>query len=113
MTGCLLELTRPAITALHYEDVHQFQAVFKPLVKLEADYDRSMKESQSRDNITIRWDTALNRKRLAYFYFPKVSIESQINLLHSSFNSPKSLGLCILSSPIPSSLLCRTIPTYV
>ncbi|GAX77331.1 hypothetical protein CEUSTIGMA_g4777.t1 [Chlamydomonas eustigma] len=57
--------------ALRYEDVHQFQAVFKPLVKLEADYDRSMKESQSRDNITVRWDIALNRKRLAYFYFPK------------------------------------------
>ena len=46
--------------------------MFKPLVKLEADYDRSMKESQSRDNITLRWDTALNRKRLAYFYFTKV-----------------------------------------
>lgn len=62
------ELTR---VALRYEDVHQYQSVFKPLVKLEADYDRSMKESQSRDDITVRWDTALNRKRLAYFYFPK------------------------------------------
>ena len=40
-------------------------------VKLEADYDRSMKANQSRDNITVRWDVALNRKRLAYFYFPK------------------------------------------
>jgi len=55
-----------------YDTVHQFQSVFKPLVKLEADYDRSMKESQSRDNITVRWDVALNRKKLAYFYFPKV-----------------------------------------
>jgi hypothetical protein len=43
----------------------------KMQVKLEADYDRSMKESQSRDNITVRWDIALNRKRLAYFYFLK------------------------------------------
>lgn len=32
-----------------------------------------MKESQSKDNITIRWDVGLNKKRLAYFVFPKVT----------------------------------------
>lgn len=32
-----------------------------------------MKESQSKDNITIRWDIGLNKKRIAYFVFPKVS----------------------------------------
>lgn len=29
-----------------YEDAYRFQAVFGPLVKLEADYDKKMKESQ-------------------------------------------------------------------
>ncbi|KAG1668439.1 hypothetical protein FOA52_015969 [Chlamydomonas sp. UWO 241] len=57
--------------ALHYEDVHQYQAVFKPLVSLEAAYDKQMKDNQSRDNIMVRWDVALNRKKLAYFFFPK------------------------------------------
>ncbi|GAU48086.1 hypothetical protein TSUD_81450 [Trifolium subterraneum] len=42
-----------------------------PLIKLEADYDKMMKESQSKDNITIRWDIGLNKKRVAYFVFPK------------------------------------------
>eukprot|EP00798_Chlamydomonas_sp_ICE-L_P030122 gene30122-35102_t len=51
--------------ALRYEDVHQYQSVFKPLVKLEADYDKAMKEGQSRDNITVRWDWGLNKKRAA------------------------------------------------
>mgnify|MGYP001806733666 CR=1 FL=1 len=40
-------------------------------MKLEADYDRSIKESQSRDDITLRWDWGLNAKRVAYFYFPR------------------------------------------
>jgi regulator of nonsense transcripts 1 len=31
-----------------------------------------MKESQSKDNLTIRWDIGLNKKRVAYFVFPKV-----------------------------------------
>ncbi|KAG2435081.1 hypothetical protein HXX76_007168 [Chlamydomonas incerta] len=56
---------------LKYEDSAQYQAVFEPLVKLEADYDRSIKESQSRDDITLRWDWGLNAKRVAYFYFPR------------------------------------------
>lgn len=45
--------------------------MFEPLVKLEADYDRSIKESQSRDDITLRWDWGLNSKRVVYFYFPR------------------------------------------
>lgn len=32
-----------------------------------------MKESQSKDNLTVRWDVGLNKKRIAYFVFPKVS----------------------------------------
>ena len=32
-----------------------------------------MKESQSKDNLTIRWDIGLNKKRIAYFVFPKVN----------------------------------------
>ena len=42
-----------------------------PLVKLEADYDKKMKESQTQDNITVRWDIGLNQKRIAYFSFPR------------------------------------------
>jgi regulator of nonsense transcripts 1 len=41
-------------------------------VKLEADFDKIMKESQSKDNITVRWDVGLNKKRVVYFVFPKV-----------------------------------------
>ena len=54
-----------------YEDAYQYQNIFGPLVKLEADYDKKMKESQTQENITVRWDIGLNKKRVAYFQFPK------------------------------------------
>jgi regulator of nonsense transcripts 1 len=57
---------------LRYEDAAQYQSIFKPLVKLEADYDKSMKEAQRRDGINVRWDVGLNKKKLAYFFFPQV-----------------------------------------
>ena len=52
-----------------YEDAYQYQNIFGPLVKLEADYDRKLKESQTQDNIVVRWDIGLNKKRIAYFVF--------------------------------------------
>lgn len=54
-----------------YEDAYQYQNIFGPLVKLEADYDKKMKESQTQDGVTVRWDMGLNKKRIAHFLFPK------------------------------------------
>ncbi|KAJ6704009.1 DNA2/NAM7 HELICASE FAMILY [Salix viminalis] len=68
----------PQAVALKYEDAYQYQNVFAPLIKLEADYDKMMKESQSKDNVTIRWDIGLNKKRVAYFVFPKEDNELRL-----------------------------------
>ncbi|KAF7810028.1 regulator of nonsense transcripts 1-like protein [Senna tora] len=68
----------PQSVALKYEDAYQYQNVFAPLIKLEADYDKMMKESQSKDNVTIRWDIGLNKKRVAYFVFPKEDNELRL-----------------------------------
>ncbi|MQL87365.1 hypothetical protein Taro_019923, partial [Colocasia esculenta] len=68
----------PQPVVLKYEDAYQYQNVFAPLVKLEADYDKMMKESQSKDNVTIRWDVGLNKKRIAYFVFPKEDNEIRL-----------------------------------
>lgn len=56
-----------------YEDAYQYQNIFGPLVKLEADYDKKLKESQTQDNIVVRWDVGLNKKKIAYFHFPKTN----------------------------------------
>ncbi|XP_047978236.1 regulator of nonsense transcripts 1 homolog isoform X1 [Salvia hispanica] len=68
----------PQPVAAKYEDAYQYQNVFAPLIKLEADYDKMMKESQSKDSITIRWDIGLNKKRIAYFVFPKEDNEIRL-----------------------------------
>jgi regulator of nonsense transcripts 1 len=36
----------PHPVVLRYEDAYQYQNIFGPLVKLEADYDKKMKEAQ-------------------------------------------------------------------
>ena len=56
-----------------YEDAYQYQNIFGPLVKLEADYDKKLKESQTQDNIVVRWDVGLNKKKIAYFHFAKTN----------------------------------------
>lgn len=50
-----------------YEDGYQYQNIFGPLVKIESDYDRTIKESQRQEGISLRWDTGLNKKRYAIF----------------------------------------------
>ncbi len=44
----------PQQVLLRYQDGYQYQNIFGPLVKLEADYDKKLKESQTQDNIEVR-----------------------------------------------------------
>ena len=39
---------------LRYEDGYQYQNIFGPLVKLEADYDKKLKESQTQVGLFIK-----------------------------------------------------------
>nr|POF11623.1 regulator of nonsense transcripts 1 like [Quercus suber] len=64
----------PAPVLLRYDDAFQYQNVFGPLVKIEADYDRRLKEAQSQDNLIVRWDFGLNNKHLASFVLPKLEL---------------------------------------
>jgi regulator of nonsense transcripts 1 len=64
----------PAPVLLRYDDAYQYQNVFGPLVKIEADYDKKLKESQSQDGLIVRWDFGLNNKHLASFVLPKLEL---------------------------------------
>eukprot|EP00967_Tisochrysis_lutea_P090892 scaffold130207_cov32-Tisochrysis_lutea.AAC.3 len=65
-----------------------------PLVRLEAEYDRQAREAQTQDNVAVRWDMALNKRRVsaiatttlghnilhvAYFHLP--TAESQLRIV--------------------------------
>jgi regulator of nonsense transcripts 1 len=58
-----------APTLLRYDDGYHYQNVLAPLVKMEADYDRQIKESLSDDGISVRWDKSLSGKNVATFSF--------------------------------------------
>ncbi|QIW96006.1 hypothetical protein AMS68_001524 [Peltaster fructicola] len=64
----------PNPVLLRYDDAYQYQNVFGPLVKIESDYDRKLKEAQSQDNLIVRWDFGLNNKHLASFVLPKLEL---------------------------------------
>ena len=69
-----------------YDDAYQYQSIFGPLVKFEADYDKKLKESQTQDNIVVRWDLGLNKKRIAYFNLPKAN-DGKMFIWHLPFSS--------------------------
>lgn len=52
---------------MRYNDAFQYQRAFAPLLHLEAEFDKSMKESQALEHITIRWTMGLNKRHLASF----------------------------------------------
>ncbi|XP_065837175.1 regulator of nonsense transcripts 1-like [Oscarella lobularis] len=61
----------PQQVLLRYEDAYQYQNIFGPLVKFEADYDKKLKESQTQEGIVVHWDIGLNKKVVAYFNLPR------------------------------------------
>ena len=38
-----------------------------PLVKLEADHDRRVREAQAREDVSVRWDRGLSKRHIAIF----------------------------------------------
>lgn len=48
----------PQHVLLRYEDAYQYQNIFGPLVKLEADYDKKLKESQVTWHSSQAWPLA-------------------------------------------------------
>uniref|UniRef100_T1J7E0 DNA helicase n=1 Tax=Strigamia maritima TaxID=126957 RepID=T1J7E0_STRMM len=80
----------PQQVLLRYEDGYQYQNIFGPLVKLEADYDRKLKESQTQDNIEVRWDVGLNKKINAFFTLAKT--DGDMRLMHGDELRLRYLG---------------------
>lgn len=54
-------------TVLRYNDAFQYQRSFAPLIQLECDYDKSLKESQALEHILVKWGLGLNNRHLASF----------------------------------------------
>lgn len=74
-TARYADLERPDIqeemelppTLLHYEDGYHYQNILAPLVKMEADYDKQIKEALTEDRISVTWTKSLSGKPVASF----------------------------------------------
>jgi regulator of nonsense transcripts 1 len=71
----ILEDEEMTPTLLQYEDGFHYQNVLAPLVKIEADYDRSIKESLTEESISVRWEKSLSGKNVASFTFHRMAVE--------------------------------------
>ncbi|CEJ81899.1 Putative Regulator of nonsense transcripts 1 [[Torrubiella] hemipterigena] len=45
---------------LKFDDPYHYQNIYGPLVKMESDYDKKLKEAQSEDDISVEWGEANN-----------------------------------------------------
>ena len=72
----LFDLERPGMdeavqpVLMRYEDGYNYQNMIAPLVQLEAEYDRQVKEQQRQEDVSVRWETGLGQKKIAVFRFP-------------------------------------------
>ena len=75
-----------------FDDGYNYQNIFGPLVKLEADYDKKVKESQTQENIDVRWHIGLNKKTIAYVSLAKN--DTDLKLMHGDELRLRYLGEC-------------------
>ncbi|EEB08720.1 hypothetical protein SJAG_03886 [Schizosaccharomyces japonicus yFS275] len=74
----LEDLEKPTVSEnlpsvdLRFPDARAYQAAFSPLVQVEAEYDKKLKESQTQNDVVVRWDQSLNQRYTAWFYLPKL-----------------------------------------
>ncbi|SCM24297.1 regulator of nonsense transcripts, putative [Plasmodium chabaudi chabaudi] len=68
----------PKKVKLKYTDAIDYKLTFSPLIQLESNYDKSIKEGHKQTNVRIRWDVGLNKKRYAYFVYIKEESELRI-----------------------------------
>ena len=61
-----------AKTQAVYKDAYEYQRIFAPLVAIEAEYDRKLRESQVQNAVVVRWDTTQVRKPRAWLEMPQL-----------------------------------------
>ncbi|SCV00280.1 LAMI_0G04016g1_1 [Lachancea mirantina] len=94
---------------MRYTDAYQYQRSFGPLVKLEADYDKQLKESQALEHISVSWSLGMNKRHLASFALStfesnglKVAVGDEMILRYSGLQFPEWEGRGYIV-PLPNS----------
>ncbi|CAN3373152.1 hypothetical protein DIURU_001194 [Diutina rugosa] len=82
-------------TLLRYNDGFQYQRSFAPLVNLESEHDKNLKESQALEHISVRWSVGSNKRHMASFALStyessaiKVAVGDEMVLRHPGDGEP-------------------------
>ncbi|WFC98755.1 ATP-dependent RNA helicase [Malassezia yamatoensis] len=90
-----------------YKDTLEYQRIHKPLVAIEADYDRKLRESQVQDGVVVRWDTSRPRRLIAWLDIPqlesgelRMAVGDEIKLKYrGELNAPWQAIVQVVSVP--------------
>ena len=63
-----------------YEDGYEYQNIFGPLVKLEADEDCRMTEMRTQSGIRVRWEVGSEKRYVATFVFNTPGMDAKMNV---------------------------------
>jgi regulator of nonsense transcripts 1 len=64
-----------------YDDGFHYQNILAPLIKMEADYDKQMKECLTEESVSVRWDKSLSGKHTATFSFHRAGAAEQTRIV--------------------------------
>ena len=62
----------------NYESGSQHRSVFSPLVTLEAECEHRIRESQSSQNVAVRWELSVSKRRVGFFMFTREEHEAKL-----------------------------------
>ncbi|GAM24375.1 hypothetical protein SAMD00019534_075500 [Acytostelium subglobosum LB1] len=68
----------PLPTLLRYEDAYQYQEIITPLIRLESEHEKVLREALSQDNVQLRWEQGLSKKWTAFFSFSRSDFEFKV-----------------------------------
>lgn len=61
-----------------FETGQQYRSVFSPLVALEAESELQLRESQASQNVAVRWDLSVSKRRVGFFMFTREEHEAKL-----------------------------------
>lgn len=68
----------PEPVKIQYTSDVEYATIFDALIKLEAEYDKKLKEAQRQENVSVKWDVGLNMRKIAWFSLTKIDVDVRI-----------------------------------
>jgi regulator of nonsense transcripts 1 len=85
----------PENVCISYNNEIEYANIFHPLVSLEAENEKKMKEAARQENVTVRWDISAGGQKIAWFILSRYDSEVRIALgdeVILSYNGASTFG---------------------